>query len=483
MANEIFHFNGVNGVTGDYGLPPMSDQQLADVVTGEADEALLRELAWRAGQKDAMRHLGVGDDVDGNQLDQAGWGVIFTHDAKPEIREALSPLLEWRRQQAGDLYKSYDGPNGFRVGQDSKMKFLRRQGVGPGPVVPSKVPYYLLIVGSPEAVPYRFQTQLDVQYAVGRIDFGDDVEAYHRYAESVVRAESEASSLERRVAFFGTSNDDDEATGQTSQHLIAPLVEYVGQHKSGWQVSSHLGAGACKADLAGLFDGEDAPALLFTACHGMEFPAGDPRQLPHQGALLCQDWPGPKVWSGQGAIPQDHYFAGDDLASGTDLTGRVAFFFACYGCGTPQLDDFAKQAFKDHRAQIAPQAFLADLPTRMLGNAGGGALAVIGHVERAWGCSFIWPGAGSQTAVFESTLGRLLSGSTVGLALEFFNERYAELSTNLSDDLEEMEFGKTPNPYELANLWTANNDARGYVILGDPAVRLSPNESPIQSST
>ncbi len=469
MSTKQLVFNGINGATGEYGLPPMTSKELSKFIRGEATPENLSELRYRYRSK-TEQHLGVKEGIDPKKLDQAGWGIIFAHDAEPAIKEALRELIALRKEQTGDYFRLYEGPNGFRRGKDTKSSFLARHGAGPGPADSENVPYYLLIVGSPEAIPYTFQYQLDVQYAVGRISF-DTPQEYANYAGSVVAVEKRNVKLPRRVSFFGVANDDDDVTHKTSELLVEPLYNKFKDNRADWQFSAYLHGDATKAQMKRLLGGDQTPALLFTGSHGMEFPLGDARQIPHQGALLCQDWPGPQKWRGKGAIPQDYYFAGDDLSSEASLLGLLAFHFACYGVGTPLDDDFSKQAFKQRRA-IAERPFIAGLPTRMLSHPRGGALAVIGHVERAWSYSFDWPGAGAQRVVFESTLQRLLNGHPVGSAVEFFNERWAELATVLSTELEEIEFGKQFDPYELASLWTTNNDARSYVIVGDPAVRL-----------
>ncbi len=478
MNEELLHFNGINGATGEYFLPPLTPKQISKIAQGEEFEIEhLIELQQRR-DKDQDQPMGLGEG-DPKNLAEAGWGVIFAYEYKDnsgykaeEIRQALSELLEHRRKQATQndarYYQEYIGQNAYRAGE-SKQRFLERHRVGPGPANPEKMPYYLLIVGDPETIPYRFQYQLDVQYAVGRIYF-DTLEEYTQYACSVVEAETSQLALPRNIHFFGVRNAGDQATQLSADRLIKPLSEWVTKDQPSWSVQTILREEATKARLSQLMGGADTPSLLFTASHGVCFPNNHPRQLLHQGALLCQDWPGPFQWKGE-LDPEKHYFSADDVSDNAKLLGLIAFHFACYGAGTPKVDDFTQRT-GSQKADIAPHAFVAQLPKRLLSHPKGGALAVVGHVERAWGCSFMWKRAGEQLESFQYTLKRLMEGYPVGAAVEFFNERYAELSSDLNVELEEIKHRAGVNDWHLANMWTANNDARNYAIIGDPAVRL-----------
>lgn len=490
--NELLCFNGISAKTGSYLFPPMSTVELADVAQGKTKERASREkehlaeLSYRNVHKDEA-HWGVKEGIDPTKLEQTGWGVIFPAVAvgSPEEREqaaiyeALQPLLSLRRTQATRVkesyYKEYRGRQGYRAGR-SKQDFLKDIGAGPGPADPEKVPYYLLIVGSPQVIPYHVQYQIDVQYAVGRIHF-DTIEEYASYARSVVAAETGGLNLSREIAFVGVANPDDMATQLSRKNLIAPLADKAERWIDipDWKVSRYFDGDASKSSVSQLFGGPKTPALLFSGSHGMGFEKGDPLQLRHQGALLLQDWQGPK--QSHGPIKEDLYFSGDDLRSDAGLLGMIAFNFACYGAGTPEFDEFSKQAFKERKA-IADRAFVSGLHQKLLGHPKGGALATIGHVERAWGYSFLW-GTGkkgaqeAQLAVFESTLRALMKGMPVGFAVEYFNERYAEMASDLSVQLEQLELDPDAvDAYTLANMWTSSNDARGYAVVGDPAVRL-----------
>lgn len=470
---KLLYVNGINGANGEYWTPPIPPEDVASFALGERlSEAYYRELKNRHDSQEA--HFGI--HADQRKLEETGWAVIFgaKDERVPAICEALQPLLKLRKkmatQQDERFYQEYTGATGYRPG-DSYLDFLGRdpRNMGPGPANPAKVPYYLLIVGDPETIPYRFQYQLDVQYAVGRIFF-DTLKEYAQYAESVVAAETgDGLRLPRQAKFFAVHNQHDRATELSTNEMMRPLTDAMAQKQPNWDIQRI--DQATKARLDTLLGSDETPALLFTASHGMGFPKGDPRQLRHQGALLCEDWPGPRNWSDP--IPEDFYFSADDVGSDARLAGMMSFFFACYGAGTPKMDQFAHKAF-DKPEDIAPHAFIARLPQRLLGHPKGGALAVVGHVERAWGYSFLWSGAGRQLQVFQNTLDQLMAGYPVGAAVEWFNERHAELSMVLTNEIEEInEFGKQRNDTKLAGMWTANNDARGYIILGDPAARLS----------
>ncbi|MDZ4820667.1 MAG: DNA/RNA non-specific endonuclease [Planctomycetota bacterium] len=479
--SALYYFNGINGATGQYLLPPMSAQAIAQLA--KRDPAFQGTIGGVVALDPLGRHLqqlqvksllkqsqsfGVRFGVAPDRVETAGWGVLASQATDRLILDALRPLLNHRKAQAGRFYKEFLGDNGFRQGE-SKDQFLSRNGMSPGPADPTKVPYYLLIVGDPQEIPFDFQYQFDVQYAIGRIWF-NSVDEFARYAESVILAESGRVRLARKAVVFGTRHDGDGATNLSADQLITPLGQQIrtrGSNKQ-WQVDTIVGAEATHTRLTSLLGGSETPALLFTASHGMGFPHGDSRQIGHQGALLCQDWRG--LTTGQ--VDRGDYFAAEDVVDSAHLHGLISFNFACYGAGTPRLDDFAHQKLSPPSA-IAPRPFIAALPRRLLSHPSGGALAVIGHVERAWGCSIVWQDAGAQIQGFEDAMNALMDGVPVGYALESINQRYADISSSLSQKLLAIRSGTLPDDeLAIANEWTASTDARSYVIIGDPAVRL-----------
>lgn len=464
MSDEIL-VNGIDARTGLYLSGPTTDAELARRTRWEPLSAeRLNNYLWLAEEYDPEDTERV---LDGNprRLTSAGWAVIFAPNVSPDERAALKPLLDHREKQAGTRCKVYEYVPGRSVDD-----FLSSEGARPGPVDPRIVPYYVLIVGNPQTIPFRFQHELDVQYAVGRIWFRT-VEEYKQYAASVVRAETGPPARPQRMTFFGVANEDDRATQRTCDDLVVPLGT-ASKNKSGWEVREHNGPKATKAQLGRVLGGgEETPALLFTASHGMKFPLGDPEQLDAQGALLCQDWPGPEKW--KGAIPKDFYFAAADVPEEADLTGLLAFCFACFSGGTPEIDNFggeSEDALNDPE-RIAEHPFIARLPQQLLSNPGGGALAVVCHVDRAWTTSFSWSQK-SQVQLFAGMLRRLRKGYPLGSAMEHFNLCHAELAARLSGLWEDRFAELDVSRARFGRLWRANNDARNFVVFGDPAVRL-----------
>jgi hypothetical protein len=260
-------------------------------------------------------------------------------------------------------------------------------------------------------------------------------------------------------------NPGDRATELMAQNLVRATAATIEKDRKDWSVSVLTGPEATKERLGRILaGGAETPALMLSACHGMGFTPGHERQRSDQGALLCSDWPGPAAW--KGPIPPEHYFAASDLPAAANPEGLIAFLYACHGAGTPQLDSFERAADGSPKP-LSPEPFPARLPQRLLA---AGALAVIGHVDRSWGFSFIWQGVGGQPDAFEDSLLRLLDGQPVGWALEPFAERADSLASGFLAE----RFGTSPgNDKLLARLWTAAQDARSYSLLGDPAVRLS----------
>jgi hypothetical protein len=472
--NELVYTNGVDAMTGGYLTPPMTPAQLAAFARGETTDPDLAATLKRAAEP-AGPHLGLPADLDPLDIAQAGWGLVLAADEDPAVKEGLAPLLDLRRRQVTDpdRFKELDYLEG-----ESRRKWLARRKVGGGADVdPTRVPYYLLVVGCPAKIPLDFCRQLSVNYVVGILSFDTPAE-YEAYARGVVAAETNGiKPRSRRVTFFAPRHASDPATQMSADRLVKPLSEGTLGDRAACGLEAIWGDAARHGALADVLarDDETAPAFLFTASHGLGFPAGHADQRAQQGALICQDWGGPAA----GRIGRGQYFTAADVPDDANVAGMFALLFACYSGGTPERDRYA-----DTRGEqppvIAEAAFAAALPQRLLAHPAGGAVGCIAHFERATGYSIV--DAGPRLIPYENAVINVLGTKNmavrpIGLALKEFNETYAVLSTSLTGMLKDIGNGLRVPEVELARAWRQRNDAEGYVLFGDPAARARVEEA------
>jgi len=161
--------------------------------------------------------------------------------------------------------------------------------------------------------------------------------------------------------------------------------------------------------------------------------------------------------------------SGDDVPADGKFQGMIAFLFACYGGGCPAEDNFF---FNEDGSKIAvaPAPLVARLPQALLSR---GALAVIAHVDRAFTYTFEDLEGTPQCQTLRTPLELLMKGQPVGLAADALNLQWSTLAAQLGEALGgSVPVAKGPQTPFIANLYIARDDARNYIVLGDPAVRL-----------
>jgi hypothetical protein len=466
ITNEILSF-GIDASTCRPILPPQPADMLALLQAGE------QGLAAAVGAPvPTEEHFGVAFGNEASNLDEVGWGLIFAAGVDPAPRlEALDALLRLRNKEAGTRYRVFSGGDGWRPGE-SASQWLVRHGSSLDLIDPEDgVPYYLVVVGSPAEVSFEFQYSLDLSAAVGRIDF-PTLEEYEAYADSVVAFETNAAKqTARTIDLFAPCHDFDRATQLFTSQVAQPFCTGVGTRpplgqKLGFRINPVLAGDATKSGLAAILRRQGRPSsILLTGSHGMAFEANDARLPSCQGALVCQDW------SGYDSIDERHWFSSKDVPEDANVHGLIHFYFACYGAGSPEFDNFS---MPPGSKRSAPAPMTAKLPQRLMTLPQGGVLATLGHIDKAWASSFQNSKGVSQTQQFREILEKLLSGLRVGDAVDRFNLQWGVSGTQLTDLLTDKVYGKAVRDSEMLAARIKRDDCRNYVVLGDPAVRLRP---------
>lgn len=446
--------------------------------SGEAVSGSLSEQADRWGGRGSplrlVAPLAPGAPVDPSDWTHPdiGWGVVLAD------RDDVSPEEKARGDDAPkpirDLIAARGGAPVLRYRPDLGVQKLARYftdggrqdpevGLTPFGTGKGRLPLYLLIVGSPEVLPWRLQYSLNRRHHVGRLDLPDDGLAV--YVRHLIAGWQTATTDASSPVVWSVGFD---SMGAKMEATIAALVRKALSEDG--EIGDRLRVIPTeKATNRALADAlrEARPALIVTTSHGKTGPLEDPdamagslglpvdadRQTLDPGALL-------ETWSPGGAIWYAHACCSAGCDRGTVFEGL--------------LEEESLAARVVHAVgEIGPR--MAPLPTRLLG-ADPPLKAFIGHVEPTFDWTLIADDTGQfltaplVTAVYPNLyrrwpLGRAFESHYRGVGL-----LYAKLE-DARNGIDKLIAGARARAtyYRL----TAS-DRESLVILGDPTVVMPP---------
>jgi hypothetical protein len=459
---------GIDYSTGRLLIEPMDEQdfgkRIGDSLAERGEE--VRGLARSTTTAATFREVGRERTVDLGDPVAAGWTYLINGEDpnRDAIAQAIRPLAEHRGMVDPQDPLIFHGQP-----QDDWFDWMLENYSS---LEIERVPHYILIVGGPDQVPFRFQSFLDSAASVGRVAF-DSLSDLEAYVEKLIRLEQKTAPAVAHECFvFATDEGLEDPTHFSRRYMAEPLSERIAS-EGGFDVRAVMGGDATKEALAASLRGTH-PALVFTASHGIAAPS-EMLEIAKRvnGAICCHHAEGDPL--------QQWLFTADDVPSDEPfLEGAVFFQFACFGYGTPAESDYWH--WLNERKLHADADFIAALPKRLLAHPKG-PIAFIGHVDEAWLHGIVDPEAPeildrwhSRVAPFVTCVDVLLRTQPAGLAMADMNKRYDLYNALLSSTFDRMKRGKVRLTEEfyvrLANAFITRSDAQNYMIFGDPAARL-----------
>jgi hypothetical protein len=411
-----------------------------------------------------------------------GWGLVLADNdalSEPDRARGADAPASIRK-----LLAARDNPPVLRYRPELGVRFLRRYytnagaqdialAAAPRGTREGCLPRYLLIYGSPAAVPWEVQFYLNVPGHVGRLDLAED-EGLGRYVDALIGDWAGAGCQAHSPLLWSVDHGPGDITATMRELIGRPLMRKWREDEAIGERARFLdGRNATGAALAAAL-AEARPALVVTTSHGMTGPLGDASLMRAQLGMLVDDEHAvvrPELllqqWAPDGAI----WYAHACCSAGGDRKTRFAGLVEEGGSVDRVLKAVA--ALGEQVAQLPRKLLGAEKPLR----------AFVGHVEPTFDWTISQPETGQPlTASIERALYVGMyqrDPETVAMAFADSLRHAGELFTQWNASVRAYATAGDPAVRErekTAALRTqlAGLDRQSMVILGDPTVRIPP---------